>query len=272
MKLVLYLKNEVIKYLLSTFLLTWIIWGVLIASSKGIINNDIYRYHLMPTIFIGGSVPSVLAIIYTGLINGKAGLKQLLGKITIWKLNPFWYLFSIFYMYAIFYLPAVICNIFGNYYELKLRYAPLYLLYLFTGQLLAGPISEELGWRGFILPRLQRKFNPLIASIILGVIHVLWHIPLFFLYITEPFSQYLLKVVCVSILYTWIYNHTKGSLVAVCLLHANYNFVSVVFVMTTINPTIMYSIIANSIAILPIIFAIRNMLRSKDEKIIPLQT
>lgn len=268
-KLGIYLKkNEVIKYLISTFLVTWIVWGGLVASSKGIIDRSIFTNYLIPTIIIGGSAPSILAIIYMGLMEGKAGLKQLLGKIIIWRVNPFWYIFSISYMFAIFYMPAVICNIFGNYYDLQLRYPPFYLLYLFAGQLVGGPINEEFGWRGFVLPRLQRRFNPLAASIILGVTHVLWHLPLFFVYITEPFNQYLLKVVLFSIIYTWVYNHTKGSLIPVCLLHSTYNFVSVVFIMTTIQPTIMYSIIANTIAIIPIIFAGWNLLHLKDKKIV----
>lgn len=109
-------KNEVIKYLLITFLLTWMIWGILVASSKGFIDNAIYKNHLIRTIIIGGSIPSILAIVYVGLTTGKAGLRKLLGKIVIWRMNPIWYLFSTFYIYAIFYAPAVICNLFGNYY------------------------------------------------------------------------------------------------------------------------------------------------------------
>lgn len=261
-------KNEIVKYLLGTFLFTWIIWGLLIASSKGIIDSDIYKYHKLRTIIIGGSIPSIFAIFYVGMSGGKAGIKQLLGKILIWKINPLWYVFSIVYMYIIYYAPAAICNLFGNYYQLQLRYGPVYLFYLFLGQLYAGPLNEEFGWRGFVLPRLQRSFNPLTASIILGVIHVLWHLPLFLIYFTEPFNQYFIKVMCISVVYTWMYNHTKGSLLPILLLHANYNFLSVVFIMNTVQPTDLYFVLSNIFAILPIIFMAVHMLRFKYKKIV----
>lgn len=65
-----------------------------------------------------------------------------------------------------------------------------------------------------------------------------------------------------------MYNKTKGSLIPVCLLHTNYNFVSVVFIMTTIQPTTMYMVISNAIAILPIILIGWNILRFKGRKIV----
>ncbi len=268
MKSSLCFKNEIFKYLLCAFALTWLVWGILLASVKGVINSNIYQHHMIQVIIIGGSIPSILAILYVWILNGKTGLKHLLQKLLIWKINPLWYVFSICYMYAIYYVPAVICNLFGNYFDFQLRYSPVYLLYLFAGQLFAGPINEEFGWRGFVLPRLQCSLNPLAASILLGIIHALWHLPLFFIYIQEPFGQYLIKVICISIIYTWMYNHTKGSLIPVCLLHANYNFLSVVFIMTTIRPATMYLVLSNGISLLPIIFISWYMLRYRDKKVV----
>jgi len=94
-------------------------------------------------------------------------------------------------------------------------------------QMFSGPISEEAGWRGFALPRLQKKFSALISSLILGVIWTCWHIPLFFLtgatQMTIPFPIYLVLVVTQTIYATWLYNNTKGCLIITTLAHFSFN-------------------------------------------------
>lgn len=84
-------------------------------------------------------------------------------------------------------------------------------------------LSEEPGWRGFALPRFQSKFNPLVSSLILGVLWSAWHIPLVFGGI-EPNnpSDVLVEwtlIVFVNILFTWLFNRTKGSILVTALIH-----------------------------------------------------
>jgi membrane protease YdiL (CAAX protease family) len=82
--------------------------------------------------------------------------------------------------------------------------------------MLIPAIDEEPGWRGFALPRLQLRFGPVGASLILGTLHGLWHIPAVFtrLYGPLPFSNllpFILTAALATVLYTWLYNHTSGS-------------------------------------------------------------
>ncbi|HEY8599061.1 MAG TPA: CPBP family intramembrane glutamic endopeptidase, partial [Thermomicrobiales bacterium] len=88
-------------------------------------------------------------------------------------------------------------------------------------------LTEETAWRGFALPRLQARFNALSASLILGLIWALWHLPLFFLANTGqskmPFPGFVLDVVAVTIVMTWVYNHTRGSVLLAALFHAAFN-------------------------------------------------
>jgi membrane protease YdiL (CAAX protease family) len=203
----------------------------------------------------------LVAFGFAGLNHGKAGVKELLLKLTKWKINILWYLFSVFYMFFVFYVPALICNLFGEYYTISQRYPSGQLLMLFLGQLFAGPLNEEFGWRGFLLPKCQEKYSPLVSSLLVGFIHGLWHLPLFLFYLKEPLPLYLFKVVCVSILYTWMYNHSKGSLLPVCLLHAFYNFVSVPFTMQETQSNAWYLIISNFFALAPVLFAAGTLLR-----------
>jgi membrane protease YdiL (CAAX protease family) len=94
--------------------------------------------------------------------------------------------------------------------------------------------GEELAWRGFALPRLQSKYNALTSSIILGVIWTLFHLPLFFTLtgssqVDRSYISFLISTISLTVLYTWMYNHTRGSVLLAYLLHASANTWSVVF-------------------------------------------
>jgi len=107
---------------------------------------------------------------------------------------------------------------------------PAFFYILFLG----GPLAEEFGWRGYALDRLQARLNALVASVILGVIWGLWHLPLFFMpgqdiYRGMPIWGFILGTVLFSILFTWIYNNTGRSILAVMLFHTMGNLAHFVF-------------------------------------------
>jgi hypothetical protein len=96
--------------------------------------------------------------------------------------------------------------------------------------LVTGPLGEELGWRGFALPRLQERTGPLAGSLILGVLWAAWHLPLFFIPewtgSIDPavlMLAYFSWVVPFAVFMTWVFNHTKGSLITATLLHTALN-------------------------------------------------
>lgn len=97
-----------------------------------------------------------------------------------------------------------------------------YLVYTFF----SGPLSEEAGWRGFALPRLQQRYSALTSSLILGVLWTFWHVPIYFLPDATmiPLPIFLPMTVALTILFTWVYNNTGGSLVATVLMHFFFNF------------------------------------------------
>jgi len=100
--------------------------------------------------------------------------------------------------------------------------------------LLFAPIGEEFGWRGFMLERLQKKWSPLKAGIIIGLVWGLWHLPFFFIpgkvlndyYNLSKMSLVLFPVYAVglSVIYTWIYNGARSSIFILILLHAFNNW------------------------------------------------
>lgn len=99
----------------------------------------------------------------------------------------------------------------------------------FVVVLLVGGGQEELGWRGYLLPRLQAQLGPLAASVLIGVLWAVWHLPLFTLdmpgytYESVSFLVYLPIVVAISVAFTWLFNHTAGSVLPAMLLHAAFN-------------------------------------------------
>lgn len=100
-----------------------------------------------------------------------------------------------------------------------------FLFILFLG----GPLQEEFGWRGVLLPRLLERFGPASSSVLVGLVWGLWHLPLFYLpsqafYYERPIWGLVLSTVLISFIFTWLYRRTGGSIWAMLLLHTMFNF------------------------------------------------
>jgi len=97
--------------------------------------------------------------------------------------------------------------------------------------LLVVPLFEEPGWRGFALPRLQQTYGPITAAVALGATWAFWHLPNFFIpgspHYGMPFSGFLIEVVGLSVLMTWIFNATRGSVLVAMLVHGSIILASV---------------------------------------------
>ena len=177
------------------------------------------------TIFTG---PFLAAFIMTGVTEGRAGIGRLLRRFVLWRVGLGWYLFVLIVIPLILVLSVIVLpGALGSFQGLA-TLAPLPLLFLAVYVFfLSGPMGEEPGWRGFALPRLQALHGPLVGSLILGVLWGLWHLPLFF----TPWNElttfnvvvYVLATTCFSIIYTWVFNNTKGSLLIAILLHWSFD-------------------------------------------------
>ena len=175
----------------------------------------------------------VASVIMTGLTLGKAGVISLLKRYLQWRVDWKWYLAPFLMAPALIvggvYLNAALTGVPPDFstvmaYKIfgKSAYLPLFILPFFMVDFIAN--GEEIGWRGYVLPRLQAKYGALTSALILGVIWGLWHLPK---YLTHwdavSFAWFMAHTTIVSILYTWLYNGTKGSLLLVTLFHAASN-------------------------------------------------
>jgi membrane protease YdiL (CAAX protease family) len=172
--------------------------------------------------------PIIAAFIVLGLTRGRAGIKSLLKDMTRWRVGIKWYAFALLLplgaAFAAVYLNAML----GAPVPTAAHFAEWYLLPLsfLTKTIVNGPFTEEPGWRGFALPRLLNKYSPLVSSLIIGVIWFIWHLPL--LLTNDSGGQrvplpYFVAVMGMSIVFTWLYRGTKGSVLLVILMHGAVN-------------------------------------------------
>ena len=173
----------------------------------------------------------IVAYIISGGLSNVKGVRELLSKLYIWRVNVKWYIFVIIIVPIIYFLISIISDLFSGQ-PVQFQYTISGLIPFFIFTLFLNSFEEEIGWRGFALPHLQNHYSPLIASLILGVIWTIWHFPNYIpqllsdgaiIFTILCLAKFLL-IIPITFIYTWVYNHTRGSLLLVILLHAIGNF------------------------------------------------
>ncbi|MGZ8492375.1 MAG: CPBP family intramembrane glutamic endopeptidase [Gemmatirosa sp.] len=213
-----------LAYFLLTFVLTWAAWFTA-AALAGPGNTGGFGVR-GPVFLFGVFAPALVALVLTARAEGRAGVWRLLARIGRWRVGTRWYVFAIGYFAAIKLAAALVHRVatdawprFGD-----TSWALLLGAILVSTWVQAG---EELGWRGYALPRLAGHLGLGGASILLGGMWALWHLPLFFLSDTgstgQSFPIYLLQVTAISVTMAWLYWKTEGSLLLVMLMHASVN-------------------------------------------------
>jgi len=195
------------KFLVLVFLFTWAIWGVGVVQSlqgtREILPNAIL-------VLIGTFVPSLLGVYV--LLKGKTfRLKNLLKELFLLRGSLFIKLLVFLWMPLIF-LVSYLVSVYLFEWSFALEWLarpleiPILFLYILV---LGGPLGEEVGWRGYLLPSLLGKYSPFYASILLGLVWSLWHLPLFFIEGTVqagiPFLLYTLYTILLTLMISSIY-------------------------------------------------------------------
>lgn len=167
--------------------------------------------------------PAIAAISVTGIVEGRSGLRHLLKRVVPGRIGLKWIATAIGLPILISTIVVVLnALLLGKPIVLMPNKAPVFTLII--GLLVVG---EEVGWRGFALPRLQTRFNSMTASLILGGLWAAWHLPNAFIpglgYYLTAFPVFLVYVVSMTVLFTWLANHTRGSVGIAWLFHAAIN-------------------------------------------------
>jgi uncharacterized protein len=179
-----------------------------------------------PVFLLGVFSPGVVAIALTAYRDGRAGVAELLGRIGMWQASPWLYLFAITYLAATKLIAAVLHRLLIGTWP---AFGTMPVLLMLGGILISfwAQAGEEVGWRGYALPRLAARLGLNGASVVLGVIWALWHLPLFYLAGSgsdgQSFPIYLLHVTALSVAMSWVYWRSGGSLLLVMLMHSAVN-------------------------------------------------
>ncbi|USZ71404.1 CPBP family intramembrane glutamic endopeptidase [Natronosalvus halobius] len=171
--------------------------------------------------------PALAAILVTSVVEGRAGVRRLLGRIKQWRVGLRWYvvaLFGFLFAWILGYVGVLGVDPLTALAENWTQFFTVFLPLVLAGILIPS-IGEEPGWRGFALPRLEERYGPVWGTLILGTLVGLYHIPAFFTPILGPvtvgeFGAFMVTAIGASFIYTWVFNGSGGSLLIVILLHA----------------------------------------------------
>jgi membrane protease YdiL (CAAX protease family) len=195
-------RHPVIAFVALAYTLSWLTWLPALLGFGGI-----------ALIILGGFGPLVAALLVTRYTG--SSVQAWAQQIIRWRVPFCYYLFALGLPPLLYGLVDVVLAMLGYDIDLSLlaERAPAYLATLLFVAVLGGGL-EEPGWRGFALPRLQRRYTPVVATLILGLAWGVWHVPLY-----GPLGFVVPLVL--AFFYTWLYNRT-GSVLLCILLHASF--------------------------------------------------
>lgn len=169
--------------------------------------------------------PLAAALIVTAIVDGKPGLRKLGRSMLPPRIRASWYFIAVAIPIGVMTAAFSINLALGAPIEALGRLDAWYILLAITASRLIdpldGPLGEEPGWRGFALPRMMADRGPIKASLLLGTIVAVWHVPLVFLAAEKLPPLFLVATVAVTFVYTWLYIRTDGSVFMTMLAHAS---------------------------------------------------
>lgn len=228
-------RSPLVSYFILTYIISWTIWSPIVASARGWVTWQV-PYALY---YFGSLGPLISAMLLTALIDGRVGIRDLLGRIVKWRVAFRYYAFAILVSIGLFILAYLLQRVItGAWSDLKLLGKVDYLPYLgpfgvLGLWLLTYGLGEETGWRGFALPHLQKNRSAASATLILGLLWATWHFPAFFIRDTYiemgllGFPMFVFMMIFTAMVFTWLYNSTHGSVFIVIIFHAVFNWLSV---------------------------------------------
>ncbi len=219
--------GSLLKFLFLTYAVTWACFITLVRISHGPAPATpalaLVRGFLL---LLGTFAPSLVALGITARAEGRPGVRALLRRILQWQVGARWYLFAIGYLPAIKLSVALVHRVMTGSWP-RFGTEPWYIIVVAIAISTPVQAGEEIGWRGYALPRLAGRFGFARASILLGLIWSCWHLPIFFLRGADKYGQsfpvWTLQVVALSVAITWLYAHTNGSLLLTMLMHSAVN-------------------------------------------------
>jgi membrane protease YdiL (CAAX protease family) len=214
-------RHPIVVFYVLAFVITWLGWIPQALHSRGLFPFDHPLLGLL-----GGAGPTLAALIVIGVLKGRDGPRELFAPLLRWRVRWPWYLFVFLFWFVVAAIALGVGALLGQGVPSIPPGVWPALVPIFVTMLLSN-VWEEIGWRGFALPRFQEKYGDLSIAVIMGLLWSLWHLPLL-LNPTSPMSGLpwygeILFSIALTVIYTWLYNNTRRSLLFVSIFHAMSN-------------------------------------------------
>jgi membrane protease YdiL (CAAX protease family) len=224
-------------FVIGSYLISWPIWFCA-SHFSGVFHIEILGWaadvpRQAVVGLLGNIGPGLSATAVVFLTEGWQRVRQLWGGLKNWRLNPMWLIFVFLLVPALDSLALLGYWLVGG--KVAGIGSPIRLLLLIVFNLPFAPLWEEIGWRGFLLPKLESTHNGLSASLILACIWGPWHLPIYWNSSAEYILWFLVMIIPLAVVFTWIYNRSRGSLVPVVILHVMVNTSSLYILGPTIR-------------------------------------
>lgn len=239
-------RYPVIAYFILVYAIAWI--GSWFAVGPEFLRGDAIAFSDMLAITVPMlTAPALVGITLTAVVDGKRGLRSLFSRMSRWRVDVRWYaallIFPILILAASMVLFAVVSP----------DFAPIFFPFGILMGVAAGYL-EEIGWMGFAFPRMQQRYNALTVGILLGILHVSWHLAADYLgasalrgiYWLPHFLAFSVAMTAMRVLVVWVYVNTTSVLLSQ-LMHASSTGFLAALVPVTLSPyhsTIFYTIYA----------------------------
>ena len=208
------------SFVLLTYALTWTLFIIVAVAvpARTALGGAL--------VLLGAFAPSVVAVSLTWRAGGAPAVRGLLGRVLIAAVPVRLYVLALTYMAVVKLAAAVLHRVIAGAWP---RFGTDAVLLIPLAILVSTPVQagEEIGWRGFALPRLADRFGFRGASLVLGVIWAGWHLPQFYIADADTYHQSFVvwapQVVALSVALAWMYHRSGGSLLLPMLMHAAVN-------------------------------------------------
>jgi membrane protease YdiL (CAAX protease family) len=220
-------------YFGATYLWSWAFWIPAVRAWRAGPQTPEHLMALLPFVLAGAYGPTIAALVLSGVVEGWSGVRALLARLLVWRVRPLWYLFALLLPPALVLVGLALFVWRGGWVGPVDPNGLVLVAPTLVGALPFGPLAEELGWRGYALPRLLDRVTPTVASLIVGAAWTFWHTPLFFAPSGTSISgrpvtltavaTYFAFVTGLSFVFTFMATRTKGSVLLAVLLHLAIN-------------------------------------------------
>jgi membrane protease YdiL (CAAX protease family) len=217
-------RHPLLTFYVLAFAISWLGWMPQTLHSYGLFPFDHPILNLL-----GGAGPTLAAVAVLWATGNRDGIRRLFSSLLRWRFALIWYVFVFLFWFVVATAAITIGILFGQPLP-TLKLISWFALPSVFLMMLISNVWAEVGWRGFALPRLQEHHSDLKIVFIMGLLWSIWHLPLLLNPASPmaslPWYGEILFSLSLTAIYTWLYNHTRHSLLPVSIFHAMSNTVA----------------------------------------------